>query len=118
MRLRVIKWVRVALTLLVLGLTLRGYDGTRNSDAEEFLAWSMLALGFPSSVLYSAAFAAMAALLATRSQSTIDTTYVSILASWVVLFLLGYLQWFVLVPWLFRKLRASGGPRHDGRAAR
>lgn len=104
---RLIRGGWITAVLLVLVLTLRGFDGGRNPDAEEFLAWSMLVLGFPSAILYSAVFALAAALLAARFSTTIPTSYGSILVSWVVLTALGYAQWFILLPKLVRKVRAS-----------
>lgn len=104
---RVIRWGWILATVVVLVITLRGFDGGRNPDAEVFLAWMMLLLGFPSSIVFSAAFAMTSVLLATRFGTTISTSYGSIVASWIVLTLLGYAQWFILLPKLVRKVRES-----------
>lgn len=106
MRRRAIEWLWVVAASVTLMLALRGYDGSPNSDAEEFLAWAMIALGFPSSLLWSACFAAVAYVLASRFQVTIPTSYASMVISWAALFVLGYVQWFVCLPWLVRKYTA------------
>jgi hypothetical protein len=102
----VIRWLWVVAAVVSLTLAFRGYDGSPNSDADEFLAWAMLALGFPSSLLWSACFAVVAYVLASQFQVTIHTSYASMAISWAVPFVLGYVQWFVFLPWLVQKLRA------------
>ncbi len=96
----------VVLAVLVLVVVLRGFDGRPNSDIEEVLAWTMLPLGFPSSLLFPAAFAGYASAREALGQGPVVVTYLSLVVSWAVLFALGFIQWFVLVPALVRRLRA------------
>jgi uncharacterized oligopeptide transporter (OPT) family protein len=104
---RITKLLWIGLAVLILAVSLRAYDDTPNSDAEELLAWGMLTLSVPAGLLYSAAFAVVASLLYSSSQTVISTSYLSMCISWVALFVLGYSQWFVLAPWGIRKLRAG-----------
>lgn len=92
--------------MIALVVTLRGYDGAPNSDSEDVLAWCMLALGFPSSLLFPAAFSLVAATRALLGGGEMVVSYWSLLASWFCLSVLGYVQWFVLLPVVIRKARA------------
>jgi hypothetical protein len=96
----------VFLTVAVLTVVLRGFDGRPNSDIEEVLAWTMLPLGFPASLLFPAAFAGYASAREALGQGPVVVTYLSLVVSWAVLFALGFIQWFILLPALLRRLRA------------
>lgn len=103
---KVIRGLWVALAVTVLVSSLRAYDGTPDSDAEEFMVWCMLALSAPAGLIYAALFAAFASALHARWQIVISASYLEISVSWCALLALGYLQWFVLGPRLFRWLRS------------
>jgi hypothetical protein len=102
---RVFKTLWAGVALLVLYLTLDLYDGKEYSDIWLFLTWAMIVLSFPSSLIISLAHMALGAGLSI----TIQTSYLTLAIEWVVYFFLGYLQWFVLLPWLWRKWAARGG---------
>jgi hypothetical protein len=97
----------VFVSVAILVVTLRGFDGRPNSDIEEVLAWTMLPLGFPSSLVFPAAFAGAAVLRESLGHGPVAVSYLSLIVSWALLFALGFLQWFVLVPALVRRLRSQ-----------
>jgi len=90
-------------SLLVLVVTISSYDGKPFSDIWVFLTWFMLILSFPAGLAVSAAHYA----LGTAFLTTVETSYLSLALEWLVYFSLGYVQWFVLLPWLWRKWKAS-----------
>lgn len=93
-------WVMAAIAILL--ATLNFYDGKELSDVWVFLTWLMLILSFPTGTLVSLAHFLIGDLFAT----TIKTSYLSLGVEWVVYFTLGYVQWFVLLPWLWRKWKS------------
>src|SRR6186997_3233778 len=104
---RIVKWAWIALALLLLLFTTVLFDGTPNSDAEIVLGYGLLVLTFPSGFLLSIAegFVGRAAFNLMGLVAT--TSYLSLGATWLMYTVLGYLQWFVFVPWVIRKLRAK-----------
>lgn len=93
-------WIVAALFVLV--VTISSYDGKPLSDIWVFLTWLMLILSFPAGLVVSAAHYA----LGSAFSITVETSYLSLALEWLVYFVLGYLQWFVLLPWLWRKWKA------------
>lgn len=87
-------WFIVA--VLVLFVTLYSYDGKTNSDIWIFLTWSMLILSFPASLLVSLTHM----LLGEFFSITVTTSYLSLTIEWGAYFILGYVQWFILIPHL------------------
>lgn len=92
---RIAKAAWIAIVLVVLLITLYAFDGKPHSDIWVVLTWSMLVLSFPASLLVS--LARMVLSMAT------ETSYLSLTLEWAAYFILGYWQWFVLLPWLWRK---------------
>ena len=67
----------------------------------------MTTLSFPSG--YSVAYLAFGTFIGGNKATELQ----EILTYWLVLFLVGYVQWFVLIPWLVamrRKRKAEDGP--------
>lgn len=89
----------VALTACVLVVALYGFDGKQNSDIGVFLAWMMVGLTAPLGLLVPLVHVCLyeAFLL------SIPTSYLSLSLDWLGFFVLGYLQWFKLVPLLIRR---------------
>lgn len=102
---RILKLGWVVLALLLLLFTMMVFDGSPNSDADIVLGYGLLVLTFPSGLLLSIGegFAGRAAFNVMGLTAT--TTYLSLGATWLMYTVLGYLQWFVFVPWVVRKLR-------------
>ena len=90
-------WIGIGVVALL--VTLYGFDGKTNSDIWIVLTWSMLVLSFPASLIVSLVHMALGVGFAI----TIKTSYLSLAIEWAAYFVLGYWQWFVLLPWLWRK---------------
>jgi hypothetical protein len=95
-----IKMLWIGASVLVLLVTLYGFDGKPSSDIEVLLGWYMLSLSFPSGLLISL----IAVVLNDVLSITIVTSYFEIVLVWVGFYILGYLQWFKLLPYLITKL--------------
>ncbi len=102
------KWARRAWCLVAIvpiAWAVLAFDGTANWDGEEVLLYAMLALSFPSSLIGAAGLSQAYAILHASSGLVVKTSRPEMLASWTVFVTLGYVQWFVLVPRLFARLR-------------
>lgn len=86
----------VVATLCVLFVTLYAFDGDPNSDIWIFLTWLMLIFSFPAGLLASLLYSVLG----------VNFSYLSLALMWGGYFIIGYLQWFKLVPYLVGKLRA------------
>ena len=105
----VVKGLWIALTTMVLLMTLYYYDGRPNSDADLLLAVGMLILSFPISWLLAGATALLGELAYDRFGFVVETSYSSIIITWLCLFVAGYWQWFKGIPWLFRRVFRKSG---------
>jgi hypothetical protein len=85
----------------VLAVTLYTFEGKPDNDIGIFFAWCMLFLSSPGGLLVSLAHVALYEFLSV----TIETSYLSFLLDWIGFFVLGYLQWFKLLPYVIGKLR-------------
>jgi hypothetical protein len=102
----VIKWIWLGSAAGVLLVSLYFYDGKPNSDADVLLAYGMLALAFPISLLLSIVGGTIGQLGYSSFGYVPETSYWSIALTWLCFFAAGYWQWFKFAPWLIRKLRA------------
>lgn len=103
---KVLKMVWILCSVAVLVVTLVRYAPGPASDIGVFLVYGMLFLAFPVSLLVAGLFALMALLqeqLEVPLLDLIGSNYVGFSVMWLAFFVAGYLQWFVLVPWLWRK---------------
>src|SRR4051812_29622854 len=94
-------WVLVAFAVLVSSLLL--FEGKPNSDADILLGYAMLALSFPLGVALAAGLSLLARLLFETTGYVFTTSYASMSVAWLALFVVGYLQWFVFLPWLWKR---------------
>lgn len=101
MLIRLAKALWVGLAGAVLIATLYFYDGKDLSDVWVFLTWLMLILSFPAGTLISFAHFAIGEVFDT----TVKTSYLSLVLEWTAYFVLGYLQWFKVVPYLVGTLQ-------------
>lgn len=99
------------LCVIVLMATLYFFDGKPNSDADTLLAYGMLVLSFPMGLLVVLLLGAVGHLAYMVFGYVATVSYLSIIFSWSVMFAAGYLQWFVLLPSLLRRLRARDASR-------
>jgi hypothetical protein len=94
----------------VLAMALRGYDGSPSSDSEEFVAIAMMALGFPSSLVVTAVMVGGAAALDAFAGITLHVSRLSIVLRWMAFALVGYAQWFWLLPRVVRAAKGTSRP--------
>ena len=97
-----LKIVWIAAATFSLFFTLYAFDGKPNSDIGPLFAWSMVALSFPAGLLVQLVHIA----LYDWFSIAVKTSYFSLLIDGASFLLMGYLQWFVLLPWLWRKWKA------------
>jgi len=102
MIMKIIKALWIGGTVFVLFVTLYFFDSKPNSDIWIFLTWLMLILSFPAGLVVSLVHMALGVGLSI----TIKTSYLSLALEWGGYFVLGYLQWFKLIPWLIEKFRS------------
>jgi hypothetical protein len=82
----------------VLLVALVKYDQSPNSDIADFLIWCMLVLTAPSGILILLLNAGFAYVLYIVFTITISTTYLTLSLTWLLFFVIGYVQWFYLLP--------------------
>jgi hypothetical protein len=111
---KIAKTVWVVLAVIVLAVSLYGFDSKPNSDIGVFLVWSMLVLAFPSSLLVALLFSGVSIAAERLFSTVVPTTYWSIAISWICFFAAGYWQWFVLLPSLWRKWKTARMARSGG----
>jgi hypothetical protein len=102
MKTLVVKIAWLALCGAVLTLTLAKFDGRPNSDIEEFLIFSMLALSFPAGVVFAAAISGLYWVMGRMFGVTFSTGYMDLVLEWAGFVVFGYIQWFVLLPRLWK----------------
>ena len=103
--------VKLGWSLLAVGVlffTLFLYDGTpATSDAELILVYGMLTLSFPASLIISLVLSVIGYLVGVWGGNfSIPFNHLIIVVEWLVFLGLGYLQWFVFLPWLWHKLKS------------
>jgi hypothetical protein len=103
MMLRAFKYSWMLGALLALLASLVAYDGKPNSDADLLLGYAMLTLSFPSGLMTAVVFSLLGRIVYATTGTVFTTSYASIAITWLVLFVVGYAQWFVLLPWLCHK---------------
>jgi hypothetical protein len=103
---KVLKIVWILCSVMVLVVTLARYAPGPASDIGVLLVYGMLILAFPASLLIAGLFAMLALLqeqLGVPLLELIGSNYVGFSVMWSAFFVAGYVQWFILLPWLWRK---------------
>jgi len=108
---RVVRVLWIVLAVSVLAVTLVKFDGRPNSDIGDFLVLTMLVLTVPAGFAFALLAAGAYSVLNASTGATVPTSYLTLLLEWGGFFLFGYLQWFVFVPWLIRRMRARSSTR-------
>jgi len=98
-------WIGV--TAFVLLVTLYAFDGKPESDIGIFFAWYMLFLSFPVGLLVPL----IHVVLDEYFSIIVQSSYLSIALDWAGFVILGYLQWFELMPYLVATLRTRWRPK-------
>jgi hypothetical protein len=98
--------VRVAwLAICVVALlnAYRGYQGISDWKMEEELAFQMIVLSFPSSLLLDAELTLTGAILGLFHLALPASNKLEMTSTWLLFAGAGYIQWFILLPWLLRR---------------
>ena len=104
---RLVKIVWIALCIVVLVVTLAKFDHRPDSDIADFLVWGMLVLSVPSGILVILLYAGLAYVLHNTFAITVSTTYLTLSVIWLLFFIVGYAQWFYLLPRMITKMRVK-----------
>lgn len=97
----IVPWLRcvwLTLTIVVLVISICLYDGKTNSDADLILAYGMLILSFPCSIILSLIISALGYLCYKYFGYVVQSSYLNIIFSWICFMTFGYLQWFTVLP--------------------
>ena len=108
----VLKIVWILCSVTVLAVTISRYSPGPASDIGIFLVYGMLFLAFPVSIPVAGLLALIALLQARLEVPLLDiigSNYVGFLVMWLAFFVAGYVQWFVLLPCLWRKWKTRRG---------
>lgn len=101
----IVKVIWLLLATSIFFLTLDIYDGTASTrDAELILIYGMIVLSFPASQLIALAIGLFGHLATAMGMNmAISNNYLTLTIEWIIFLSSGYLQWFVLFPWLWRR---------------
>lgn len=86
-----------------LAVVLIGYDGKPNSDIEQLLIGLMIVVAFPSGFLVAGLLGLTYAAIGFCCGVTVKVSYATLLVEWIAFAVVGYLQWFVVLPWVLKK---------------
>ena len=98
-----ILWIIASIAMLI--VTLLFYNPTLGRDADLLMVYGMLFLCFPSGFLVAGLFASLAILEESLKIPFLNMDYgsMSIFIIWFCFFVVGYIQWFKLLPFLIDK---------------
>ncbi|HAU5797996.1 hypothetical protein XU19_11990 [Vibrio parahaemolyticus] len=103
----ILKFFWVSISFIILIFTLYFYDGTKNSDIEIFLSYSMFLLTFPSGLIILSFLSGIIYLIALMFDSRFEGFEVNrfyLIIEWFIFFFIGYIQWFFVTPFFHRKI--------------
>ena len=106
-------WILASVFLLV--VTLFRYTPDPANDIGIFFLCGMLFLSFPISLLGAGLVALISLLqdnLGVPLLDLISSNYAGYFLMWLLFTAAGYLQWFVLLPWLWRKWKSRNDAGH------
>jgi hypothetical protein len=84
---------------------LRGYRGNSDWQVEEGLFAEMIALGFPSSLLVMGGLMVAGFVFQRFGTNLPSPSQHEMIACWFAFVAVGCIQWFLIVPYLFRRWR-------------
>jgi hypothetical protein len=90
---------------------LHGYQGKPDWKVEEGLAVEMMALGFPVSLLLMLGLMLVGSVLERLGTSLPASSLTEMIVTWFVVVVVGYVQWFLVVPYLIRSWRDAHSKR-------
>jgi hypothetical protein len=95
----------IVLAVVVLAVTLLNFDPESNPDISIFLFYAMLVLSFPAGLLLAGILSYGTIALHSMLGIEIGSNHGSILVMWIAFLVVGYGQWFVLLPYLRSRFR-------------
>ena len=98
---KIIKALWIGAAVLVLFVTIDAFHSERDSGIWDVTTWLMLILSFPAGLVVLLIFSALEVDISIIRKAS----YLSLTLGWSAYFVLGYLQWFKLLPYLITKLR-------------
>ena len=101
----VLRWIWVGASIVALVLALIVFDRGENRDIDIVLAWIMMTLSFPISVVCAALYGALFFMLESAFGIQVGSGRAVMAATWLGLFAAGYFQWFYAVPLAWQKYR-------------
>jgi hypothetical protein len=102
-------WLAICVAALVGAL--HGYQGRSDWKMEEGLGFEMLVLGFPASLLVVIVFMLIGFVLQMLGTGLPSSSRAEMVATWFILVIAGYIQWFRVVPYLIRSWRNNHSER-------
>jgi len=97
-------WLVIWSVALVATLWGTAYESQRDLDL--VLTWFMIAFSFPSSLLGIFIAGGISYVWHEVFHLVAYAKSAGIIIPWFIFFSLGWLQWFVVTPWIFRKIQA------------
>jgi len=101
------RFVWLAICVVALIGALRGYQGESDWKMEEGLAFEMLVLGFPVSLLVVLGFMAVGFLLQQFGISLPASSRAEMITTWLIFVMAGCIQWFFALPYVIRRWHNS-----------
>ena len=98
-----IAWLAICIAVLMAAL--RGYRGNSDWQVEEGLFAEMIALGFPSSLLVMGGLMVAGFVFQRFGTNLPSPSQHEMIACWFAFVAVGCIQWFLIVPYLFRRWR-------------
>jgi hypothetical protein len=93
----------------VLAVSILLFDNRENRDIDIVLAWIMMILAFPISIVCAAGYGVLFSVVDSAFATQVGSTRTVMVGTWLGLFACGYLQWFYLVPLMLQKYWPSRG---------
>lgn len=112
-----LKTIWILLNVSVLAVMLVNHS-KQDWEAQILMAYALLALSFPLGLVFQLFINVVGLLLIHYFGAAFPDSYVVLVLTWLGFFLIGYLQWFKLVPLLFRRVQAEWRKHKDSAAAK
>lgn len=97
-------WLAICLTALI--ASHRAYHANSDWKTEEYLALEMMVLSFPASFLVVAGLILAGATLGLFGLALPPSSKIELTVTWLLFVFSGYIQWFAVIPRLWRKTRS------------
>jgi hypothetical protein len=104
----------IAICVLSLIESYRGYRGASDWQVEEGLAFEMVVLSFPASVAVVLAFVAAGVFLKPFGLALPASSKPEMIITWLLFVVAGYAQWFIFRPRIRRWWRNTRHRQHSG----